>query len=133
MCLSSVGLTALLGTVFLLMCDSVTPVIICVEYIGAALIAVYFKLVFAYQEAFQTKRWLRLLSLILAVAIVGTMSAATSNFDRFWFNIANIAVGCCIAYFVVMRLGKRRRNKEKTGATHRCPGFFIIGEDPISL
>lgn len=108
MCLSSVGLTALLGTVFLLMCDSVTPAIICVEYIGAALIAVYFKLVFAYQEAFQTKRWLRLLSLILAVAIVGTMSAATSNFDRFWFNIANIAVGCCIAYFVVMRLGKKK-------------------------
>lgn len=107
-CLSLIGITVVLGTVFLLLCDSITPTIVCIEYIGAALIAILFNLIFAYQEAFQTKKWLAVPVLILAVAIVGTMSAATSNFDRFWFNIANIAVGCCIAYFVVMRLGKKK-------------------------
>lgn len=107
-CLSLIGITAVLGTVFLLLCDSITRTIVCIEYIGAALIAILFNLIFAHQEAFQTKKWLAVPVLILAVAIVCTMTTASSNFEKFWFHAVNTTVSTAVAFFIVKRLGKKK-------------------------
>lgn len=107
MCLLTISITAVLGTVFLLLCDSITPAIICIEYIGAALIATLFNLIFAHQEAFQTKKWLAIPVLILVVVIVCTMTTASSNFEKFWFHLVNTTVSTAVAFFIVKKFGKK--------------------------
>ena len=56
--LSVVGLTAIIGTVELMLCEVCSPVVIAIEYIGTALCAILFNVVIFSHERFKENKFL---------------------------------------------------------------------------
>ena len=108
--LSVVVITAVVGTIEILLCSEPTLLTFLIEYIGAALIAILFNLALFYSYK---KQYNKLYIYVPLWIILGTMNAAKSHFDK--ENSARAYVTAAIIAFLVdyliRNLNKRKANQ----------------------
>ena len=111
--LSVVVITAVVGTIEILLCSEPTRLTFLIEYTGAAMIAVLFNLALFYSYKKEHNKRCIILIYVALWIILGTMNAAKAHFDKESSVIAYVtaAIIAFLVDYLIRNLNKRKANQ----------------------